>query len=178
MRRRYKRLDQFLYNVAWNLTFLEERVQHIENIESNHKLLQFNTSAMPISPPKMFRFEPMWQMDPQWKNVVHNTLSNYIKGSPSYIIIKKRKRYAKERMSLPKNHFGKLEWEIKQIKDKLTRIMHEKYALIPIEYMEQEEGELLDRYRLLLIASTSNGHKGQEMILSSGETLTLCVSIA
>ena len=67
-----------------------------------------------------FRFEPMWQVDPVWKDIVKTKWEEEIIGSASFVFMEKPKLCSKQLTKWHKANFANIDIELKEVENQLA----------------------------------------------------------
>ncbi|KAK4564707.1 hypothetical protein RGQ29_006684 [Quercus rubra] len=65
-----ERLDRGLGNAEWKLLFPTAEIHHLPKVKSDHCPIMLLMDPCEQKPPKPFRFEQMWLIDPSFPSVV------------------------------------------------------------------------------------------------------------
>ena len=112
-------------NYEWLARFPTDRVKHLNCFTSNHQPIILSLAANGEQQRwrrKPFRFEAMWTLNPACREAISKAWDCTTKGTLMFKATRKLQRCKKSLKAWNQDHFGNVQRNIKQVKDRLWRV--------------------------------------------------------
>ncbi|XP_074265774.1 uncharacterized protein LOC141588219 [Silene latifolia] len=107
--RGFSRIDRFLVNDEWMDLYPDAYVHFLPEGLFDHNPCVYYRRNSGAQRKRQFKYYKMWSLDPEFKNVVHNSWNVYIPGTPMYQEVTKLKNFKGPLKLLNMNGFSDVE---------------------------------------------------------------------
>ncbi|XP_026381662.1 uncharacterized protein LOC113276289 [Papaver somniferum] len=141
--RRYKnpnelileKLDRAFMNDKWVSVLPQTRVTNLGRIYSDHCPILIKCFHWVKSLNVPYKFFKCWQLDPNFKEVLTNSWSKRVVGSPTYVVVNKLKNVKIELCNWNINSFGHINTTIKKLNTESERLQTLPYSAQTGQYI-------------------------------------------
>lgn len=141
--RRYKnpnelileKLDRAFMNDKWVTVLPQTRVTNLGRIYSDHCPILIKCFHWVKSLNVPYKFFKCWQLDPNFKEVLTNSWSKRVVGSPTYVVVNKLKNVKIELCNWNINSFGHINTTIKKLNTESERLQTLPYSAQTGQYI-------------------------------------------
>ncbi|XP_026459699.1 uncharacterized protein LOC113360405 [Papaver somniferum] len=124
----FEKLDRAFMNDRWVSILSQTRITNLGRIYSDHCPILVKCFHFEKHYNIPYRFFRCWQLNPEFKDVLHASWSFSVKGSPSYIIDRKLSNVSRDLTKWNINSFGHIKTTISKLNAELEKLQALPYS--------------------------------------------------
>ncbi|XP_026433865.1 uncharacterized protein LOC113331369 [Papaver somniferum] len=133
----FEKLDKGFMNDKWVTALPQTRFTNLGRVYSDHSPILVKCFYWERNVNIPYKFFKCWQLNPEFKDVLHNSWSKSVKGFPDFIVVSKLRNVKDELIKWNINSFG-------HIKTTIGRLNAELENLQALPYSPQIGGYILN----------------------------------